>query len=315
MNCANHSQNPVAAYCRTCGKPLCSSCTRQVMGVVYCENCLAERVSGSAPPPSSYQPPYQPYRGPVPPAAGPNPGLAGILGAIPFGVGAIYCGQYTKGLVYLGIFVFFVVSLSSNLPDYLYPILGITMAFFVIYQIIDSVRTAKAIQAGQPVPDPLGLTAAFSPGKKLVQRKESFAGVPAGAVVLIGLGILFLLHNLGLWFLRPGVLWSLALIAFGMWLFVRRFEPGADPSYRYRGIVGPAVVVTLGVQSLLDNIGIISFGRTLPVLLIVIGVAIVIQRSAPPPPQYYPPQPPSSTSTPPSEPQPPSEVSTEVNNG
>lgn len=258
------------------------------MGVIYCENCLAERVSGSAPPPSS----YQPYRAPAaPPAAGPNPGLAGILGAIPFGVGAIYCGQYTKGLVYLGIFVFLVVSLSSNLPDYLYPILGITMAFFCIYQIIDSVRTAKAIQAGQPVPDPLGLTAAFSPGEKPIRKRDSYAGVPAGALVLIGLGILFLLHNLGLWFLRPGVLWSLAWIALGMWLFVRRFEPGTDPSYRWRGVIGPAVVVTLGVQWLLDSLGIISFGRTLPVLLIVIGVAIVIQRSAPPPP-YYPPQPP-----------------------
>ena len=48
MNCANHPQTPAAAYCRTCGKPLCSACTRQVMGVIYCENCLAERVAGTA---------------------------------------------------------------------------------------------------------------------------------------------------------------------------------------------------------------------------------------------------------------------------
>ena len=53
MNCANHSQNPAVAYCRTCGKPLCSNCTRQVMGVIYCENCLAERMAGSAPPANS----------------------------------------------------------------------------------------------------------------------------------------------------------------------------------------------------------------------------------------------------------------------
>jgi len=44
MNCANHPQSPIAAYCRTCGKPLCTNCTRPVMGVIYCENCLAERV-------------------------------------------------------------------------------------------------------------------------------------------------------------------------------------------------------------------------------------------------------------------------------
>ncbi len=44
MNCANHPNNPAVAYCRTCGKPLCGSCTREVQGVVYCEQCLAERM-------------------------------------------------------------------------------------------------------------------------------------------------------------------------------------------------------------------------------------------------------------------------------
>src|SRR5256885_5190399 len=163
MNCANHPQSPIAAYCRTCGKPLCSNCTRPVMGVIYCENCLAERVGATAPlPPSPYQPSasYQQVGQPakIPPRSSvPSPGLAGFLGAIPFGVGAIYNGQYTKGLVHLGIFVALVVALSSNLPGYLYPILGISLAFFIAYQIVDAVRTAKAIQGGQPAPDPLGL--------------------------------------------------------------------------------------------------------------------------------------------------------------
>ena len=35
------------------------------------------------------------------PGSGPNPALAGILGAIPFGVGAVYNGQYAKGLAHL----------------------------------------------------------------------------------------------------------------------------------------------------------------------------------------------------------------------
>ena len=97
MNCANHQQTPAAAYCRTCGKPLCTNCTRPVMGVIYCENCVAEKMAGTAPPAIAPG-----YSGPVQPvSAGPNPGLAGILGAIPFGVGAIYNGQYTKGLTHL----------------------------------------------------------------------------------------------------------------------------------------------------------------------------------------------------------------------
>src|SRR5579859_1191690 len=112
MNCANHPSNPVTAYCRTCGKPLCSTCTRPVAGVIYCENCVAESMAGTAPPAS--QTPYskpafgigkaQPLQG-----SGPHPPIAGLLaGFFPFGVGAVYCGQYAKGLAHLIVFVLLV---------------------------------------------------------------------------------------------------------------------------------------------------------------------------------------------------------------
>ena len=258
--------------------------------MIYCENCLAERVAGTTPPAATFQPaPGYPTRTPV--ATGPNPALAGILGAIPFGVGAIYCGQYVKGLAHLGIFIFLVVAQSSDVPDYLHVILGFAIAFFVIYQIVDAVRTAKALQVGQPAPDPFGLVAAFSPGGKPTTRKDAYKSIPAGALILIGLGVLFLLHNLGFWFIRPGVVWSAVLIGLGMWLFVRRFESG-DPDCRRRGIIGPAVLVTLGVQSLLDALDVVSFGRTLPALLIVIGVVILVQRSSGS--EHYPSSPPPS---------------------
>ncbi len=288
MNCANHPQSPIAAYCRTCGKPLCTNCTRPVMGVIYCENCLAERVGATAsapPPPNPYQ---QPGSYPTATAssrhAGPNPGLAGLLGAIPFGVGAIYNGQYTKGLVHLGIFVALVVSLSSNLPDYWYIILGIGMGFFVVYQILDAIHTARALQSGNPAPDPFGLTTAFSPGDTQPgpgQPRDFTKNVPTGAVVLIALGVLFLLHNLGFWFLRADVLGPLVLIGLGVWLLARRMgSPGGIAACGTRGLMGPAVLMTLGAQFLLNNLGVVSFGRTLPVLLIVIGVVLAIQRSS-----------------------------------
>ena len=97
MNCANHPQNAVAAYCRTCGKALCTNCTRPVMGVIYCEQCLADRVGATVPPQNPYQPnPYAPgVVRVVPVSSGPNPGLAGVLGAIPFGVGQDY-GKWGK---------------------------------------------------------------------------------------------------------------------------------------------------------------------------------------------------------------------------
>ncbi|HEY1159962.1 MAG TPA: hypothetical protein VGE83_04995, partial [Terracidiphilus sp.] len=46
----------------------------------------------------SAQRPYVP-----PPVGGPSPGLAALLGFIP-GVGAMYNGQFIKGMVHLAIF-------------------------------------------------------------------------------------------------------------------------------------------------------------------------------------------------------------------
>ena len=77
-------------------------------GVIYCENCLADRLEGMQPaiaPPAARSGSRRPgYAG-----SGPNPALAGILGGIfPFGVGAVYSGQYAKGLAHLVIFVLLV---------------------------------------------------------------------------------------------------------------------------------------------------------------------------------------------------------------
>lgn len=276
MNCANHPQNAVAAYCRTCGKPICNQCTRQVMGVIYCENCLAEKVSGTAPAPGAFQPApgYQPAIRPA--SSGPNPALAGILaGFFPFGVGAVYCGLYAKGLAHFIIATLLIVGQINATEDIAHVILGLCMTGFYFYQLIDAVKSAKALQMGQPAPDPFGLATMFSPGPR---PDFSARNVPTGAVILIGLGVLFLLHNLGLWFLRPGVVLSLALIALGVWIYVRRLE-SPDQNCRRRGMVGPAVLVTLGAQLLLDSLNLVSFWRTLPALLIAIGIAVLVQRS------------------------------------
>lgn len=298
MNCANHPQNPVAAYCRTCGKPLCTSCTRPVMGVIYCENCLAERVTGAAPVQGS------PYVAPIQPVgSGPNPVLAGILGAIPFGVGAVYNGQYAKGLAHLVIFILLVVG-ASNGHYPLDMICGLGIAAFVIYQIIDSVKTAKAIHLGQPAPDPFGLGTMFSTG----DRRDLRAGIPTGAVILIGLGVLFLLHNLGIWFLEVERIWPIILIALGMWLFAKR---RMAPDWKYRSITGPVLLVTVGVLSLIDNLHGPGWDRTWPLILLVIGVVKLMERGYLGGGPWGPP-PAMPTATPE---QPPAEVNSEVKNG
>src|SRR5690348_15796227 len=106
MNCANHSDQAAVAFCRTCGKPLCNQCTRDVRGVIYCESCLAARMEGAAsaagfvPPAQTIYPPNASYAAPPRPPvnSGPNPAVAGILaGFFPIGVGDVYAGQYAKG--------------------------------------------------------------------------------------------------------------------------------------------------------------------------------------------------------------------------
>ena len=71
-----------------------------------------------------------------------------------------------------------------------------------------------------------------------------------------------------------------------------------------RGLMGPAVITTLGVLFLLSELahGAFSFGRTFPVLLIVIGAILLASAVAPmeghigvtPVPPFVPPAPPNA---------------------
>jgi hypothetical protein len=292
MNCANHADASAVAYCRTCGKALCANCTRPVRGVIYCEDCLGAKMEGAAAPPPP-QTPYQQFmdqglglKVAPGPTSGPNPTVAGILaGFFPFGVGAVYTGQYAKGLAHLAIFVLLIAGANASDHDHstvLGVFCGLGIAFFYVYQIIDSVRSAKAIQMAQPIPDPFGLAATFSGGGKIETSK-----IPMGAIVLILLGVLFLLHTLGLTEYGLDRFWPVIMIFIGGWLFARNWGlvPGGCRGCqcarcRTRRIMGPAMVFTIGVLFLLENLNVSSFGRTWPVILLVIGGVKLLQGSA-----------------------------------
>jgi TM2 domain-containing membrane protein YozV len=226
MNCTVHPDVAATSYCRTCGKAMCEKCSHSVRGVVYCEDCIATRLHDTMPaaPASGFVPGAA---APVVVSSGPSPGLAGVLaGFFPFGVGAVYNGQYAKGLAHMLIFVALCFGASSA-DDNTGVIFGLGIAFFYIYQIIDAVRSAHAIRAGQPAPDPFGLARMFGSGVQRVDHKQ----IPVGAVVLIGLGVLFLLNTMGIfhayWLHR---LWPLILIGVGVWLFIKRFSPPGSAS-------------------------------------------------------------------------------------
>jgi len=231
--------------------------------------------------------------GPVspPPAtgsgSGPNPTVAGILaGFFPFGVGAVYTGQYAKGLAHLCIFGLLIAGVSASdngHSEALGAICGLGIAFFYVYQIIDSVRSAKAIQMAQPVPDPFGLAATFGGGAKIETSK-----IPTGAIVLILIGVLFLLNTMGLTEFGLGRFWPVILIGLGGWLFARNYGlagmccTGCQCARcRTRRLMGPVMLLTIGFLFFLDHtVHVARFHQTWPVILLAIGLVKLLQGSA-----------------------------------
>jgi Domain of unknown function (DUF5668)/B-box zinc finger len=211
MNCAVHTDVPATGYCRQCGKPLCPGCTHEVRGALFCEDCLATRLSlpqaGESLAPA--QPDLHPQNQPAPTGSPAHAGTALALGFIP-GLGAVYNGEYIKALIHVVIFGGIIALLSTDLPDSYDAFLGIALACFYCYMPIDAYRVAKARRLGEPQPPDL----MQSEGRK-----------PIGAMILIGLGIIFLLANFGLlqkeWFSKS---WPVALVALGIWILMDRMR-------------------------------------------------------------------------------------------
>jgi hypothetical protein len=264
--------------------------------VIYCEECLGAKMEGAAAGTAGFvpgtfaagAPGYVPPPTPAPGgSSGPNPTVAGILaGFFPFGVGAVYTGQYAKGLAHLAIFVLLIAGANaadSDRSTALGVFCGLGIAFFVVYQIFDAVRSAKAIQMAQPLPDPFGLAATFGGGGKIEASK-----VPVGAIVLILLGVIFLLHTMGLMEYGLDRFWPLILIGLGAWLAARNWGllPGGCGGCqcarcRSRRLMGPAMLLTIGFLFLLENLHVgANFGHTWPVILLVIGGVKLLQGSA-----------------------------------
>jgi hypothetical protein len=138
MDCVNHTGVAATAYCQNCGKAMCATCVRNAPGgQVLCEPCFM-----------AWQSMQQPFV--APPVGGPSPAVAAVVGLIP-GVGAMYNGQFIKGLIHVVIFAV-LVSLAGN-----YGVFGIFIAAWVLYQSFEAYHTAVARRDGLPLPDPLGL--------------------------------------------------------------------------------------------------------------------------------------------------------------
>ena len=229
MNCQNHPEVPAAAYCRSCGKPVCEQCRRDAFGTVYCEEHApaaapraAEPVGQGAPPPVPPYTPPPPYAGPPPVAVPPvtgyvysdvSPGLALFLGMIP-GVGAIYNGQYAKGMVHAIIWGVLMSIANSRAANGMEWVFVMTVIAWMAYMAFEAYHTARKRRLGEAVDE-------YS---SLVNLGGGHDHVPVAAVVLIVLGVLLLLHTLDLLdFDRVGRCWPVLLIAAGVYLLYGRF--------------------------------------------------------------------------------------------
>ena len=142
--------------------------------------------------------------------------MALALGFIP-GVGAIYNGQITKAISQVLIFGS-LIALGDRVHGPLDTIFGLGAAAFYFYMVIDSYQTAKAKSTGKPVQDMFGLG-------------EMRVNAPIGAALLIGLGVLFLLDNLGVPVLNQiGRFWPVLLIVAGFLVLQRRMGGPKPPS-------------------------------------------------------------------------------------
>jgi len=218
MKCAVHTDVDATGYCRNCGKPMCATCARPIRDVLYCEDCLATVMghpsvpNPAAVPPPSPQPTAAPAPAYAPPAGAPyqrqsgrsSPTAAFVLGLFP-GLGAIYNGQYNKGLIHIAIFASIILGFTSDLDDGFKAMLGIFLGGFVFYCAFEAMRTARARNSGEIPSDPL----------------ESWSAArPIGPIILIGLGVLLLLGNFGLLeYLHFGRLWPIILIGAGLYMF------------------------------------------------------------------------------------------------
>lgn len=220
MNCTNHPDLPAIAYCRACGKALCEECRRSADGTIFC----AEHAPVPAPVadvnPSPYTAPAPlpplPMAGGIPPAdASTSPGLAFVLGLIP-GVGAIYNGQYVKGLIHVVILGLLIGIVSSDeASGNLEPLFGMMIAVWVFYMAFEAYHTAKKRQFGLPVDE-------FS---SIVPRRSPHSSFPLAPVVLIALGVLFLLNTLEiLRFSQVLRYWPIALIGLGVYMLYERLS-------------------------------------------------------------------------------------------
>jgi TM2 domain-containing membrane protein YozV len=187
------------------------------MGSIFCEHHVPAAAAAPAPAASassSPATPASPYTAPAS-ASRPedyhatNPALAFLLGFIP-GVGAIYNGQYAKGLIHVVVFGILVTVVHGPYTT-LRPLVGLMIAAWIFYMAFEAYHTARKRRYGLAVEE-------FS---SLLEPPSG--RFPAGAVLLIALGFVLLLDTTGVIpIYEVERYWPVGLIVLGVYLLFTR---------------------------------------------------------------------------------------------
>ena len=136
-----------------------------------------------------------------------NPGLAALISALFPGSGLFYAGNYTKGFSYMLLFALLIVLLVNAASDGRHSmaaevvVFALMLAGFYVFQIIDSFNEVKKTSGSSAAPS------------DTISEEISMTG---SAIILI-LGILFLLRNLGVISYNNIIkLWPLLIIGIGL---------------------------------------------------------------------------------------------------
>lgn len=170
----------------------------------------AENTSWQTYPDSAPPPPAAPVHAPVAQRDAIHqkiPFLAAILSGFP-GMGNVYNGLYLRGLVQ-----FLICGTLVNMLDHGgSPFLGMSLAFFWAFNILDAYRQAMLINYGYA--QDLGLT-------DLPQRPRAGQGGLVAGIILSFLGtIAFVDQYLDIDIRWLYDLWPLGIVAVGLWLIV-----------------------------------------------------------------------------------------------
>jgi len=193
--------------------------------VPHCADCAAELTSEASPEPedahlrqaaSLAEPRPRPsYR---PPPDAPHPVLSGVLGFVP-GLGAVYNGQYVKGLIHVILFGL-LMTIATNVEHGLEPLFVPLILAFYLYMPIEAVRTAKALHRGETVDELSGMVGVLF---------RDTARSPAAGVAVIAVGVVLLLFSLGVFRLSDVMpYWPILLIALGVYWLYTAIRPRND---------------------------------------------------------------------------------------